>query len=357
MSEKLEILKLTLCGPGDVQKEIDLAREVISDWNHKHSEAERVILKEQHWKTDAYPDASERGQGVINRQLIDKSDVLIGIFWSRFGTPTGLADSGTEEEILRGIKAGKYVAVYFSELEPLPSGTSAEQLRRLNEFRTRMMETSLSWPFRSRANFVQQFGDHLVKIVRELKPRERSKKKGKIVQQKVGRGNSNVLIAGDGNTVNHYTKPPGITIKVTPPPDSITPSQRKQIQRWIEALVDKTTNKTKAEAFQSWWETFKNTFDIEKYESLPQSDFPRAKAWFIKQKAILTRGLKRKDPRQWEKARFGAIKAAMTAMRRTKEDYYPELALRLKIKPFTSLKQLTKTNLDRVYNMVRNDQK
>ncbi|HEV7403507.1 MAG TPA: hypothetical protein VGO11_11290 [Chthoniobacteraceae bacterium] len=38
----------------------------------------------------------------------------MAIFWSRFGTPTGRAASGTEEEIRRGIKQRKQVLVYFS---------------------------------------------------------------------------------------------------------------------------------------------------------------------------------------------------------------------------------------------------
>ena len=38
-----------------------------------------------------------RPQGIINKQ-IGEYDIFIGMMWKRFGTPTGKAGSGTEEE-------------------------------------------------------------------------------------------------------------------------------------------------------------------------------------------------------------------------------------------------------------------
>jgi hypothetical protein len=39
---------------------------------------------------------------------------LIGVFWTRVGTPTGIAESGTLEEIERVAAEGKLVMLYFS---------------------------------------------------------------------------------------------------------------------------------------------------------------------------------------------------------------------------------------------------
>ena len=37
-------------------------------------------------------------QQIINSQVSDEYDIFIGILWTRFGTPTERAGSGTEEE-------------------------------------------------------------------------------------------------------------------------------------------------------------------------------------------------------------------------------------------------------------------
>jgi hypothetical protein len=44
-------------------------------------------------------------------------------------------------------------------------------------------------------------------------------------------------------------------------------------------------------------------------------------------------------------------------MSRTNEDYYPEIAVRLKIPPFTSLTKLSAKRLEKVYNLVTRDSK
>src|ERR1700681_2613136 len=137
-SSTVELVKVTLCGPRDVAKEVALATEVINDWNCHHGGRRGFCVKHQHWSTDSYPDALETGQGAINKQLIDSTDILVAIFWSRIGTATANAESGTVEEIQRAIKHGRKVMVYFSDLEPLPAGASIEQVKRLSVFREQL---------------------------------------------------------------------------------------------------------------------------------------------------------------------------------------------------------------------------
>jgi hypothetical protein len=70
VTSSVELIKLTLCGPTDVAKEMALAAEAINDWNCQHGEQRGFWVKHQHWSTDSYPDAQETGQGAINKQLI-----------------------------------------------------------------------------------------------------------------------------------------------------------------------------------------------------------------------------------------------------------------------------------------------
>ena len=83
---------------------------------------------------------------------------------------------------------------------------------------------------------------------------------------------------------------------------------------------------------------------------------PEAERWYQMNSGRQTRGMKTKAPDAWRSKRITAIKAAMRTMGVIKEDYYPHVAQRLKMKKvFASLKDLTKCDLDRVYNMARRD--
>jgi hypothetical protein len=58
---------------------------------------------------------------LIDDQLrIEECDILIGVFWKRFGTPVGDAESGTAHEIRRAIdtwndRGTPQVMLYFRE--------------------------------------------------------------------------------------------------------------------------------------------------------------------------------------------------------------------------------------------------
>jgi hypothetical protein len=53
-------------------------------------------------------------QAIINKQLLKSSDLLVAVFWTRLGSPTGVADSGTVEEINEHLAGGKPAMIYFS---------------------------------------------------------------------------------------------------------------------------------------------------------------------------------------------------------------------------------------------------
>lgn len=158
-----------------------------------------------------------------------------------------------------------------------------------------------------------------------------------------------------------YDSPPTQKIFVTPRPDAIDPAQRQQVQRWIESLVENTVGMSRDRAFGMWWKRFKARFHLDKYEELLAADFGEAASWYRQQMAILTGKLKMAAPDAWRRARIGTIKQAMRKLGidgTKKGEYYQELAKRLKMKkPFSSLKALTKRDLDRVYSMVLRDAK
>lgn len=55
----LTLVKLALCGPSDVAKDVCIAQTVIDDWNRLHSEARGLTVCHHHWSTDTFPNATE----------------------------------------------------------------------------------------------------------------------------------------------------------------------------------------------------------------------------------------------------------------------------------------------------------
>ena len=134
MSYQAAIYKVFIASPGDVQKERDVVIKVLDDWNTVNSEDKSIVLLPIRWETHAYPEMGAHPQEILNKQILKNADILIGIFWSRLGTPTEKYPSGTVEEITEHINAGKPAMLYFSK-EALPSDVDVDQLERLRQFK------------------------------------------------------------------------------------------------------------------------------------------------------------------------------------------------------------------------------
>lgn len=361
MNHKSKIIKVTLCGPGDVEKEIKIAREVIDTWNQTHWESTGWGLKTQHWNTDAVPTMAERGQAAINHQLIDDSDIIVAVLWTRLGTPTGLAESGTEEEITRAMAREIRVLPYFSDLEAPATHQDKIQAEKLAAFRSRMMKAALPFTFKSRKQFRELFESHLNDAVRDLlmvgkkEKVKKPRKTGKTIVQKAT-GNSNVQLAGDGNTLNFKgtSKRPRVTIERSP--DHISPADQKRVSDWIRELAEESSGKTLSALISEWWSRFYNRFNLTSYKDLRTGQMPDVETWHHLQLNLIKAGRKSTDPRSWRNAKYKSIKMKMAKMRLEKEDYYPDLSSRLNMKnPFKSLTKLSKHDLERVERCVNYD--
>ena len=114
------------------------------------------------WETDAHPGLHLQGpQGLIDDKMrIEDADVVIGIFRTRFGTPTHESGSGTEHELRRAWaswQAGGLpeVMLYFSERKSRPpeSSDDAAQQEQLLRFREEIPEQQLYGTYKSVQDF------------------------------------------------------------------------------------------------------------------------------------------------------------------------------------------------------------
>ena len=98
MGYNASVFNVMIASPSDVASERSIVREVIYDWNAVHSEEKSMVLLPVESESHSSPEMG-RPQEIINRQTVDKCDLLVGIFGTRIGTDTGEYDSGTIEEI------------------------------------------------------------------------------------------------------------------------------------------------------------------------------------------------------------------------------------------------------------------
>lgn len=136
------VLTVLIASPGDTAVARDVVEQAILSWNRDRSHADRVILLPVRWEADAVPEMGSDGESVINRQLVDRADIVVALFHSRLGAPTERAESGTAEEINRAVARGIPVHVYFAEM-PYPYGVDPDELKRLQAFRAAIQERGL----------------------------------------------------------------------------------------------------------------------------------------------------------------------------------------------------------------------
>ena len=143
MSFPARVYRILIASPSDVSDEREIAVSTIQNWNDMNSGERQLVLLPLRWETHSSPEYGKRPQEIINRQVVDRCDLLLGIFWTRIGSPTGTAESGTLEEIERVAAQGKPVMLYFSQLRQNPDNIDLEQLRKLREFKENTFPNAL----------------------------------------------------------------------------------------------------------------------------------------------------------------------------------------------------------------------
>jgi len=176
VSFKAETNRVLIASPSDLPEERKAASDAVGDWNALHAAAEGVVLLPVMWETHSYPVMGMRPQEVINRQLVRDADILVALFKARIGTHTGVAQSGTVEEIDQFVEASKPAMLYWSTGPVDLSTIDVSQLDRLRDFKRSTYDHALTGNFASPDDLRYTLMRNLVLQVRELtagRPRAR----------------------------------------------------------------------------------------------------------------------------------------------------------------------------------------
>jgi len=167
MSFKAEVYKVLISSPSDIDKEKNIIRNLIIDWNAVNSYEKNIVLLPISWETDTTPEVGDSPQEIINKQLLEKSDLLIALFWTRIGTPTENYISGTVEEIEKHIKAGKPAMIYFSKKDIDPDQFDNDQYEKLKSIKNKYSDRGIYHEYTDTDDFEKKFKKHLdMKIIR-----------------------------------------------------------------------------------------------------------------------------------------------------------------------------------------------
>ena len=168
MAFESRVYRILIASPSDVYEEREIAARVIQEWNDLHSFNKKTVLLPLKWETHTAPTYGERPQEVINRQIVDDCDLVIGFLGTRIGSPTGKDISGTIEEIKRASDSGKPVMLYFSKRGTDPSSLDTEQLDELNKFKSSLYSAALIENYSTLVEFSDKLSRQLEIKIREL---------------------------------------------------------------------------------------------------------------------------------------------------------------------------------------------
>lgn len=146
MAYVAHVLNVFIASPGDTSEYRDAVEAALHRWNGMRSANAGVVLLPRRWELDGVPLMGGDGQSQLNSQLVDKADIVIGIFHTRLGKETPRGKSGTAEEIERTHAAGRPVHVYRSTAA-MPSDVDTRQIEELRAFLKEMQKDGLTGSF------------------------------------------------------------------------------------------------------------------------------------------------------------------------------------------------------------------
>lgn len=145
--KNVNILRVFLASPSDVGEEREVVDQLVREVNDTLSSSKAARLELLRWETHTVPDIGTDAQNAVNQQIGDEYDIFIGILWSRFGTPTPRARSGTEEEFQRALDRKKKnpdtrVLFYFKSVN-FPYDSDLNQIQLVRQFREAVQHQGL----------------------------------------------------------------------------------------------------------------------------------------------------------------------------------------------------------------------
>lgn len=170
---------MVVASPNDVLEERSAVTDIAERINRNYLADNGYILRVFRWETDSYPGFNVQGpQGLIDEIAnIKDCDILIGIFWKKFGTPiTDGDETGTEHEIKEAYDAWKrsgykkpQIMLYFNvKAVSLNTSEEAKQYTKVKEFKEKLPKEAFPRDYDGIETFRTIFYDHLFEVIKNI---------------------------------------------------------------------------------------------------------------------------------------------------------------------------------------------
>lgn len=203
MPSKIEVYDLLISCPSDVSDFVDIIEKEVNHFNNYYGRTNNVIIRTRHWSKDSFSEAGGNPQEILNKQIVDSSDMAIGVFWTRFGLPTENYGSGTEEEISRMIETKKQVFLFFLDKEICPSELDFDQYQKVKTFREKYQNKGIYFVVKDEKALATKFRENLELYFDSVTRSSEfiSKCKNKVILWVDDRPENNTF---ERNTLEHY---------------------------------------------------------------------------------------------------------------------------------------------------------
>ena len=168
MPQQATIYRVLVASPGDCFHEREAVKLIVAEWNAIHSIDESAMIEAVMWETHSRPDLGGRPQEIINNQIVESCDFIIGFFWTKLGTPTGVAESGTAEEIEIFRKSGKPALIYFSSSKVDLNDIDIKQYESLLRYKKNLQSQGLYSSYKTLEEFRSTVARNLAATMVEL---------------------------------------------------------------------------------------------------------------------------------------------------------------------------------------------
>lgn len=161
------VVHVLIASPSDVAAERAALREAIWEFNDEHTPANKVVLLPRTWEKNSTPRLGASPQDILDEQIVDSSDIAIGIFWTRIGQ---LLEDGTPasvHELERFVAAGKPALLYFSNTPVIPGSIDNEQFEQVQKFKERAKSWGIYREYSGVEELVQHARRDLLSTVRD----------------------------------------------------------------------------------------------------------------------------------------------------------------------------------------------
>ncbi|EOC1455437.1 MULTISPECIES: hypothetical protein [Enterobacteriaceae] len=168
MSFSATVLNVLIASPSDVPEEREAITESLYEWNALNSQTSGFVLLPVRWESHSAPAMGDRPQGIINDQVVRNCDMLIGAFWTRLGSPTGIEESGTVEEIKWFLKQQKPVMLYYSKKQVDLDLIDTQQLEKLKDFKKSIRDKGIQEQYTNVDELKMKLLRQLTIVLREV---------------------------------------------------------------------------------------------------------------------------------------------------------------------------------------------